>query len=751
MGRKPATGPDNEVGATGKASDTELPFAAIDRSNDAIWELTLSDPASALARAEANLEATLRMDYRKGIAESRLNLGWCTYYLSHAEEAIEFFRLALGDFETIDDSVGRMKAHNALGVCHHDLGRYDMAMDHYTRSLEEARAHGNLVREAVSLNNIGEICLERGDIKEGLDWFLRAYEALGNTADSEVVANVLVNIGTSFLSLDNRVLARDFASKALAITKAAGDLNREAEAELVLGRVSVAENLDEDATQHFTRVLELTETLKSGRWRVWAFLELGALDMKRGDLESALRSCNEAAAGAERFGSKTLLHEVSGRLASIHEASGNWRTALAFHRSYLGYERELLGEDTSRKIKNVTVRYEMEKSRQEAEIYRLRNTELKEKGEALEELNRQLLSISEIGQAITSSLDLDTVISTLRANLERHMDTAVFGIAVYVEDEDSLDWKAYFEKGRRIHRPLKKLDGERNIAAWCIAERKPAFINDLEAELRLYISGEPSGHGRLSSSLIFIPLSIDERVIGLMTVQSYGKGAYTQGQLTLLEALGPYVAIAIENSAIHDRLAALNHTILGEKAELEMAASQTSHLANHDSLTGLPNRRLLFDLIQKSISEAAKSGMKVGILFMDLDDFKPINDRFGHLAGDQVLILVAERLRSCMRATDTVARVGGDEFVIVLNGVRDEADLRGTIEKLAEVVRQPMVMQGSECRVGISVGIALYPDQGSSTEELLGVADSAMYGSKEGKKARFRTETGKSRDKQQRR
>ncbi|MEI6387181.1 MAG: diguanylate cyclase [Spirochaetota bacterium] len=751
MGRKPTTGPDSKVSAADTAKVQGPSLLAIDLANESIWELTLSDPALALTRAEANLAATLRMDYRKGIAESRLNLGWCTYYLSRAEEAIELFRQALDDFETIGDSLGRMKAHNALGVCHHDLGRYDMAMDHYTQSLEEARVHGNLVREAVSLNNIGEICLERGDIKEGLDWFLRAYEALGDTADSEVVANVLVNIGTSFLSLDNKVLARDFASKALAITKTAGDLNREAEAELVLGRISVAENLDDEAMQHFMRVLELTETLKNERWRVWAFLELGALHMKHGDLESALRSCNEAAAGAERFGAKNLLHEVCGRLANVHEASGNWRTALAFHRRYLGYERELLGEDTSRKIKNVTVRYETEKARQEAEIYRLRNIELKEKSEALEELNQQLLSISEIGQAITSSLDLDTVISTVRDSLERHMDTAVFGIAVYVEDEDSLDWKAFFEEGRRIHRPLKKLDPERSIAAWCIAQHKPVFINDLESELHLYISGEPSGRGKLSSSVIFIPLSIDEHVTGLMTVQSYRKDAYSRGQLTLLEALGPYVAIAIENSAIHDRLAERNRSILGEKAELEMAASQTSHLANHDSLTGLPNRRLLFDLIQKSVSEAAKSGTKVGILFMDLDDFKPINDRFGHLAGDQALILVAERLRSCMRATDTVARVGGDEFVIVLNAVRDVADVEGTIDKLAEVVGQPMVMQGSECRVGISVGIAVYPDHGGSTEELLGFADSAMYGSKEGKKARFRTNNDRHRGKQSRR
>jgi len=707
----------------------------IAEDNKAAWDLMLSDPEGARLLAEATLSKATALGDEEGRAEALLNLGWCQYYVTRISQSIRFFKDSLAAFEALGDSLGLMKALNALGVANHDLGNFEIAMDFYTRSLEEARRRGNELREAVTLNNIGEVCLDCGDVKEGLDYFLRAYETIMALDDSELISNVLVNIGKSFLKMENWTLALDFLSKALRIAEGSGDRQLEAQARHGLGCVALANDQLVEAEAHFLEALRLCEGIGNEKWRVSALLELGSLDQKKGDLDLALERYRNALAGAEALGTKALLNQAFERLSEVHEALGNFQIALDYYRRHARFERESQSEDTSRKIKNVTVQYEVDKSRQEAEIYRLRNIELRQKTEALEELNSQLLSISELGRRITSSLDLDTVITTVKESLERHMDLSVFGLAVYIEEDDALDWKAYFDSGKRVHRTLNRLDPKRSIAAWSIRHRESVFIDDLDAEVSRYITGRPTGYGLLHAmSLAFLPLVIENRVIGILTVQSNAKAAYGPRHRVLLEALCPYIGIAMENGLIHDRLTMLNRAILGEKAALEITATRTSHLANHDSLTGLPNRRLLFELLQKSFSLADRGSTKVGTIFVDLDDFKPINDRHGHLTGDAVLVEVAARLMGCMRSSDTVARVGGDEFVIVLTTIKERGDTDLAIAKIAEAVSRPITVSGVECLVGLSMGVAIYPDDGISIEDILGRADSAMYQSKAEKK-----------------
>lgn len=712
--------------------------ARIDASNLDAWDRMLSDPQAALSLARETLEMTRACDYREGEAEAELNIGWCELYLSRLGEALRHFERARSIFEEVAHPLGLMKAYNALGGVHQEFGRFDVAMDFYARSLDEARRHGNALREAATLNNIGEICLERGDVKEGLDYLLRAYETVMEAEDRELIANVLINLGKGFHSMENWVLAWDFAEKALDVTKGSGDRTLEAEAELVFGRIVRDSKSPTEAEPHFLSALAIAEGLGNEKSRVATLLELGALDALRGDNEGALERYRNALAGAEMLGAKKLLNQAYERLSEVHAALGAYQIALDYYIRHARFEREALGEDTSRKINGITVQYEVERSKQEAEIYRLRNIELKEKTLELEELNGQLRSISEIGRRVTSSLDLDTVISTLHESLGRHMDVSVFGIAVYSEEEKVLDWKAYFELSKRLHRPLRKIDPHRSIAAWCITNRETVFINDPDLEAKRYIDGPPTVFGTPTGSLIFIPLTIEERVIGILTVQAIARNAYTQLHRALLEALGPYVAIAIENSLIHDRLAEMHRAIMGEKAELERSATYSSHLANHDSLTGLPNRRLLFELLQKSFDIAARNGTKVGIIFIDLDDFKPVNDRFGHLAGDAVLVEIANRLQTSLRSSDTIARVGGDEFIVVLTNVRDTSVIGLARQKLAEATIRPIEMDEGVCSLGLSMGISIFPDDGTNVEELLGKADAGMYAEKASKKPKIK-------------
>lgn len=177
---------------------------------------------------------------------------------------------------------------------------------------------------------------------------------------------------------------------------------------------------------------------------------------------------------------------------------------------------------------------------------------------------------------------------------------------------------------------------------------------------------------------------------------------------------------------------------VSERVELQLAHAQTlererqsRHEAEHDRLTGLSNRATLEDRLGQGIRMAHECGQQYAVLFIDLDKFKPINDSLGHQAGDAVLCEVARRLRSATRASDTVARVGGDEFVIGLANVCDDSVPGLVARKVQQSLRRPIVIGAQPCKIGASIGISRFPHDGQTPEALIQAADLAMYQAKQ--------------------
>lgn len=165
--------------------------------------------------------------------------------------------------------------------------------------------------------------------------------------------------------------------------------------------------------------------------------------------------------------------------------------------------------------------------------------------------------------------------------------------------------------------------------------------------------------------------------------------------------------------------------------ERKRAEEQIRKLAYHDALTGLPNRLLFQDRLSVAVAQAHRLGQRVAVFFLDVDRFKVINDSLGHSRGDRLLQGVGERLQACVREGDTVARLSGDEFTLILPGLQRPLDVATVAEKILESLRQPFEVDGRELYVTASIGISLYPDDGRDTETLLKFADTAMYRAKE--------------------
>ena len=169
----------------------------------------------------------------------------------------------------------------------------------------------------------------------------------------------------------------------------------------------------------------------------------------------------------------------------------------------------------------------------------------------------------------------------------------------------------------------------------------------------------------------------------------------------------------------------------------EGATAQMSYMAQHDILTGLPNRALLTDRLTQSMALAQRHGQKVVLLYLDLDNFKQVNDTLGHAVGDALLQAVAQRLSASVRQSDTVCRQGGDEFVLLLAEVDTAKDAARAAAMLIEATAEPYLVDGHRLQVSTSIGLSIYPDDGSDVETLLHNADAAMYHAKKNGRNHF--------------
>ena len=224
-------------------------------------------------------------------------------------------------------------------------------------------------------------------------------------------------------------------------------------------------------------------------------------------------------------------------------------------------------------------------------------------------------------------------------------------------------------------------------------------------------------------------VDLDMKLTPLAEEYSLALGAAARRLTLLISIAGGLLSLALVAGAVllTRRTLARLHAADAQRREAE---AQLAQLAHYDALTGLPNRSLFQDRLGQAIARAHRSERLVALMFLDLDRFKEVNDTLGHEAGDRVLKEAAARLRTHLREGDSVARLGGDEFTVILEDVEGSDQVRGVAQKLMRAFAEPVALEGRDFFVTLSVGIALYPRDGSQAETLIRRADTAMYQAK---------------------
>lgn len=312
---------------------------------------------------------------------------------------------------------------------------------------------------------------------------------------------------------------------------------------------------------------------------------------------------------------------------------------------------------------------------------------------------QEVQTLFELTQDLGASLSLDETLSVFSTKLKRLVPYST--IAIFVLHDDELVPEHVSGDNFRLMAGLRIPKG-RGISGWVAANKKPIINGNPTME-----PGYPSAPGEFTTlrSVLAVPLEAPENTVGVLSLYHADKEAFTSDHMRILLAISSRIALAIENA---------------------LRFQQAESSATTDYLTGLPNARSLFLQLDRELARCKRDQTTLTVMVSDMDGFKQVNDRFGHLEGNRVLVSFAQSLKESCREYDYVARMGGDEFVIVAPGLTPEA-AKSRAELLQKLATQAGVEVCGEEILSLSIGQAVYPDHGLDAEDLLAEADRRMY------------------------
>ena len=553
---------------------------------------------------------------------------------------------------------------------------------------------------------------------------------------------------------------------------------------------------------------------------------------------AALHYLNKARLIAESIDGYVIPGELLSQIAIEYEKCGDFRSAYINEVAATAERNKMRLDEAQKRALSMQIRGEMDKARAQIE-HHIKLTE------TLQETNATLETLGLIGREITASLDVSAVCEALYRHVDRLLDSASFIIYLLDEKEQVLKMAFGLEDGLPYEPMQFSLDHPNSIAVRCALERREIVVDQKHDTFKIKIIP-----GTMEvRSMLFSPLEVGKRLLGVMTIQSQQDNAYSERECSIFRTLCAYGAIALDNARAYEEVEAARHRAFRQEQELRIAAiafdsqegmfiadvdfsilrinrafskitgyerdevigapptmfkserhdsdfyriitatlrtvdswqgelwichkkgntfplwlsitavrsaenvvthyvfsliditerklaeDEIRNLAFYDSLTKLPNRRLLTERLRHALVTSERSSTAGALIFIDLDNFKTINDTRGHDVGDLLLSAVGQRLEACLRQSDTAARLGGDEFVVLLEGLSaellDAAELAELVsQKIQLALNQPYTLQGKLHHSSPSIGVCLFKGGKESADDLLKQADLAMYQAK---------------------
>jgi signal transduction histidine kinase len=554
-----------------KSTPAEI-IKKIDDLNDQAWEVHITQPKLGLELCSEAKKLAEEYSYQKGLAYAIRNMGVSHRYLSNLEMALTLSLQALDMFINLGDKNGEAQAYVSIGAIYYYVGDFERSLDYFLKGMRYSEEVGDKEMQAYAYNGAGYTYgVLLGDYKKGIELLQKAL-LLSNEigVSKDLRPRILDSMAEIYQNNGQLDEAYKASLECLRLSEQLSQKVTEGYALAGIGIVFMKQNRLNEAKEYFLRGLSVAREIDNKFEEVHGLLNLGKLSLLQENSKLAKEYLFESLKLAEDIGAKGVIYEVHEALADLFEKEKDIQSFVKHYKLYHKYKSEVFKDEQETKQKYLNIQYEMERLQKEAEINRLtnvvmkeKNAELEKKTEELEQSYNSVSVLSKIGRDITSTLDLDTILNTVYENVNELMDATIFGIGIYKQEEEVIEYRLAIEQGKRYKPYQRKMSDKAQLAVWCIENKKEVFVNDIEKESSEYLANinltaisrlEDGSIPQVPNSLIYLPLQVKDKIIGLISVQSYKKNAYTQHHLDILKTLASYTSAALYNAQSYESL-----------------------------------------------------------------------------------------------------------------------------------------------------------------------------------------------------
>jgi diguanylate cyclase (GGDEF)-like protein len=621
-------------------------------------------------------------------------LAWHNVNISKYIEALEVLNEAREIFEKHDNKLGLAYTYNGLTPTYCLIGMHELSNEMGLRGIaiaKELEDEEVLISLLIHASNTNISSESYETAKEILDYIEVNYDY--NNFDNLNRTKFLKAKAEVELYSKNLLKANEYIENAIKFEEVNGNSIFCPDVYKISGMIKLAMNKFSEARQAFKHACDLASSWQNLHTYCGALFELGKLMYNLGQSSKAIEYLDEVIQKSTEFKLNSITKNASTILYEHYKANSQFEQALYNLQIFRRADKEI----NSYKNMKLLAKLNIDHGEKELRLYNL----LYDKTEVL----------YSIGEKIISNLDMESLTLSIYSELNKLMKVDFSAIGIYEANKDDLTLHAVNFGKFHLHDAIN-LEKEPTFSTYCIKNKKILVIDNIVKEYKKYVDNiDLEGRGtELPMSGAYVPLIINDKVIGNMVVQSLNEKAYESSDISYLKIIGSYVAIALNNALEYNKM---------------------EQIAIYDSLTGFLTRGEIIKEGNKIKQEFSINRKEFCILMIDLDDFKFINDNYGHVVGDNVMKMLAKNISRHIRTSDYIGRYGGDEFLIICQNMNmDNAfSLAERIRKSTEETKF-YIDEENYINATLSIGLYEFSKDDLSFIEAVNFADMMLYKAK---------------------
>ncbi|HCA82862.1 MAG TPA: hypothetical protein DEP18_03680 [Flavobacteriales bacterium] len=581
--------------------DTTTDIALIDSLNSEAWKINRTDPRRGVELSKQAFELAEANEYLKGKAYALSNWGACQVWLGNYEESLEHSFEALRLLLELNDKQQMCSVQYSVFCVFYFLNDYDNALKHILEGYRLAEQTDDRIGKANSLNGIGTVYYTTGDNEKAVEHLKEGFAIAKELGEEQIQAKILDGLGSAYYNLGDFDNALRVKFECLEIAQRLGIKQVHSYALDGIGKAYSGLGKFEESIGYFEKSLSLRKEMGFRAGEAETLLHLGETYFQLQKYESALCYLTEALELATEVDAKETIYRTHKVLSEFFELQGDFVRQIDHLKKYYQLKEEHFSQRQSQKQRSLEMQFRMERMEKEKEL-------LENKNKELETVFSDVVLLSEIGRRITASLSVEDINQIIYESLSSMMDAPSFGMGIYNDVKNMIQFPGYIEDGKILYSEYDVNDGNR-LAPVCFSQEKEILIGDLEKELQLHVPVKMAPvAGRHVTSLIYLPVKVNQKKVGVITVQSYNKNAYTEYHLNLLRNLAVYAGIALENAKLYEGLEEMvqerSAEVIRQKEEIERSYYNTQLLSEiGQQITSTLNIAVIFNELYQNVNK----------------------------------------------------------------------------------------------------------------------------------------------------